>query len=181
MASGDFDPTDPVQPEAGDPVTAYASLPRGLAPLALGQAVAAVLMVSAGMNSGAWREDGRIVVLASLLVPPLVLTVSSFGIALRRGWGWWLTCAICFTQFFNLPVSLILWTVRNQRFVADSELFVFAVVVGVLAYLNRQEVRRFFRFRTPDGRPTRLSVMSPVVAGLAWAAVRLVRQLSASG
>src|SRR5690606_19347154 len=166
----DFDPTEPPPAPPVNPLNAYTQRPAGITGIAVLQYVIAALMLMPALasRSGAAREWLSAVLPASLLI------VSATGFLLQRGWGWWLTAAIFYAVFFSLPVNLALWTIRDEPLSLPVQLIVFGVAVLVLAYILRDELLRFFRFRTADGRPTTMTLRSAALAGLLWAALGLI-------
>ncbi len=173
----EFDPTDPSVAESGNPLLEYVKPPAGIGVVAGLQFVLAGSIVLAMVGAGESLRSWSAARWASLLVPAVFLCASGAGLAMRRGWGWWLTCAIYYTVFFNLPVEVALWTLRGTAFNLLTNLLVFGLAVVVLAYLTRRELLRFIAFRTADGKPTARIMITPVIAGLAWAVVGLIVRL----
>lgn len=170
MAREGFDPVDPPASESGNPLVAYTQRPAGLGILAVAQ------FVIAGMYAAAvWLADGWSPALRAVaVIPALVVGLSGVGLLRSRWWGWWLACTVYYILFFNLPVGVILWTVRGAPFDAPSQLLVFVLAVVVLAWLNRSETVRFFRFPSGDGRPSGRMRASPLGVGLAFAVLHLL-------
>jgi hypothetical protein len=174
----DFDPRDPPRLASQNPLREYQRPPEGLSALTIGQfALAALMLVRVGLVRpevrAAWGAGEWLLA----LYPAGVFGLAATGIALRRGWGWWVTCAIYFYMFFNLPVALAVWTIKGGTFEAANNLIIFGLAVGVLAYINRPQLLRFIRFRTPDGRPGKWARATPILAGAIGAAVRLGMEL----
>ncbi len=178
MPADQFDPADPPRPASPNPLTEYTRIPAGLHAVIAVECTIAVWFLFAGWTTS--RDAGS----AAPLVPTggaaAVFLATALGVWRRRGWGWWMTCTLAYIQFFNLPVSLALWTMKGSPFSPPLELIIFAVAVLALAYLSRGEMIRRFHFPTPDGRPTAAMKAAPLVIGLLWAGLRLYRELSAT-
>lgn len=176
MARRSLDPTRPTLSHTRNPLAQQARAPVGISALATGHfAIAVTYMLMLLSRSAAERTPA---VWFSGVIPALLLCVSGAGLALRRGWGWWLTCAIYYAVFFNLPVGLSLWGVRGQPFDPLNNLLVFGLAVFLLVYLTRGELLRFIQFHTPDGRPRRLTLLTPVALGAAWALIHLLVRIT---
>jgi len=177
----DFDPKAPPPPLLGiNPMFDYSQVPVGLSAAAVGQFLIACLLVVqlwlAPAVVKAWSSKQW----ALACYPIVVFAASGLGMALRRGWGWWLTCAIYYYVFFNIPVALVLWTTRDQdkAFNLLDHLIVAGLAIFLLTYLNRPELLRFIRFGSADGRAKPWMRLSPAVVGGAGAAIRLVIELT---
>src|SRR5688572_32632409 len=100
-----FDPQDPPPIKDGhNPLADYAQPPVGISAMAVGQFLLAALqtvpLFFAPTVVKSWTASGW----ALALYPVVLFAASGVGMALRRGWGWWLTCAIYYYVFFNIPV-----------------------------------------------------------------------------
>ncbi|MEP0843829.1 MAG: hypothetical protein HRF43_14085 [Phycisphaerae bacterium] len=171
----DFDPRDPPAVPSGHPFEDYRRPPQGIGIVALVQSVLVGWFVILAI--GLLVRGGAGIGPALLLIEAGLFAVSAGGLHLRRGWGWWTTCAIYCFLFFNLPVNLALWTLQRMGFHAGLQLMVFAGAVLIVAYLNRAAVLRFIRFGTRDGRPSPATRWTPAVVGLIGALLRLIAEL----
>ena len=177
MANDYFDPRDPPDISDGHPLHDYLKPPPGLAKLATAQVFVAILIILRGVIDLRAGQPLTLAFLTTLILPAGLLAASGLALRERTAWGWWLTAALYYCVFFNLPVDLVLWTVRGVAFPLATHLVVFGLAVFVLAYLTRPEILRFIRFATPDGKPRRSVLISPALVGLGWSVVGLVHSL----
>ncbi len=174
VPQNDFDPTR-APPDTGHPLREYLQPPAYLGGIAVLQfalaALSASLLLFSSRRAGG---PGPVLQAASIGLTATLLGASGVGLVRRKGWGWWLTAALYYCVFFNLPVNLILWTTRRNPFSLPVQLVTFGLAVAVLVCLTRPELLRFIRFNTPDGRPARRTMASPVWAGAGWSVLHLV-------
>jgi hypothetical protein len=177
--ANDFDPKDPPPPDYGhNPLAEYAQVPVGISAMAVGQFLMAGLLTVTFFFAPTVVKSWTVSEWAIALYPVAVFAASGLGMAMRSGWGWWLTCAIYFYVFFNIPVGLVLWTTQEQQtFRIFDQLLMAGLAIFLLTYLNRPEILRFVRFGSKDGRAPQWMRISPVFVGMLGAGVRLIIEL----
>lgn len=178
--SDTFNPVDPPAPDPVNPLVAYAKPPAGMGAIAAGQIIIAMLLllsVTLVMRPDAtWTSSQWTVA----LYPVGLFIVAGIGLALRHGWGWWLTCTIYFHAFFSVPATLTLALLKGQPFTPGNSIVILGLSVLVLGYLNRREALRFIRFAGADGRPSRVVLISPLIVGATSAVLRFIAEFAAA-
>lgn len=164
--------TAPPRP-AGNLVTSYQQAPGGLTSVVIFQLVMAtyhlLMAIMVPILSQVAIRD-RLTSFALVAI----FAISAWGMHLRRGWGWWITCLIYFTMLFCVPVGILLVGLGELKASLLLRLGWGAVAICIVLYLNHSDALRFIRFRTPDGRPSAATRASPLVAGMVIATLQLV-------
>ena len=116
MATQDFDLREPPPPASDNPLHAYVRPPMALGVVTVAQFVIAILIILIAASAEPQNRAIESRLILATLLRSRYCPRAGIGLLLCRGWGWWLTAALYYCVFFDLPVNLVLWTVRGDHF-----------------------------------------------------------------